>query len=68
MSNLEHLIENALCDMERRPDKTYEARIKDICNDPNYEGYKDSLSPEEVYEICSYFLYTYCQCCKRRSQ
>jgi len=62
MSNLEHLIENTLVAME---DNTlcYEDICKRIKNDVNFPY--TSLSADDVLEICTYFLYTWCGTCEK---
>ena len=59
MSNLEHLIENTLMAME---DDCNDIRGH-IKNDINFPY--TSLSVDDVLEICTYFLYTWCGTCDR---
>lgn len=62
MSNLEHLIENTLVAME--DDKLcYEDIRKRIQNDDNLPA--TALSVDDVWEICTYFLYTWCGTCEK---
>lgn len=57
MSNLEHLIENTLVTME--DDKLCPEDIrKRIQNDINFPA--TTLSVDEVWEICQYVKYTWC--------
>lgn len=57
MSNLEHLIENTLVTMEDDTlcGKDIRERIRNDINLPY-----TSLSVEDVYEICSYVKYVWC--------
>lgn len=63
MSNLEHLIENTLCDMEKHKLLPYKERIHKIETDDNFEGV--DISANDIYEICCYILYTYCAYCTK---
>lgn len=57
MSNLEHLIENTLVAME--DDTLCPKDIRErIRNDINLSS--TSLSVDEVWEICQYIKYTWC--------
>ena len=62
MSNLEHLIENTLVAMEDNAlcSKDIRERIKNDVNLPY-----TSLSVDDVLEICTYFLYTWCGACEK---
>ena len=64
MSNLEHLIENTLMAMEDDAlcSKDIRERIK---NDVNLSY--TSLSVDDVLEICTYFLNTWCGACENRN-
>ena len=64
MSNLEHLIENTLVAMEDNTlcSKDIRERIK---NDVNLSY--TSLSVDDVLEICTYFMYTWCGACEKRN-
>ena len=64
MSNLEHLIENTLMAMEDDAlcSKDIRERIK---NDVNLSY--TSLSVDDVLEICTYFLHTWCGACENRN-
>lgn len=72
MSNLEHLIENSLSELEKFVGSGEEVNTfnehwrESIIKDPNYEGI--DISPEDIMEICVYFLFTWCQCCDKRSE
>ena len=57
MSNLEHLIENTLVAMEDNTLGGEDIRER-IRNDINLSG--TSLSVDDVYEICSYVKYVWC--------
>ena len=70
MSNLEHLIENAMVRLE----DFYDSDDKDIAafderwrnsivTDVNYEGI--NISPDDIMEICVYFRYTWCGTCDK---
>ena len=70
MSNLEHLIENAMVRLE----DFYDSDDKDInafnerwrnsiITDVNYEGI--NISPDDIMEICVYFRYTWCGTCDK---
>lgn len=69
MSNLEHLIENAMCELENftgsgEDVNTFNERWRNsIIADSNYEGV--NISPEDIMEICVYFLYTWCGACDK---
>ena len=69
MSNLEHLIENALCELEKftgsgEDVNTFNERWRNsIITDDNYEGI--NISPEDIMEICVYFRYTWCGACDK---
>lgn len=56
MSNLEHLLENGIDNLEyyQDYDKWYEA----IKKDPNWEGNKH-FSIGELWTICQYIVWTY---------
>ena len=58
MTCLEHLIENTLCEFEKKkkPDEILLA----IERDPNLEYTK--ISAEDCYEICQYVYCTYLRC------
>ena len=62
MSDLEHLIENTLMIMEDNTlcNKDIREHIK---NDVNLSC--TSLSVNDVLEICTYFLYTWCGTCEK---
>ena len=55
MTNLEHLIENCLCDIEAG--KSTEEIMKNIKNDINLK-YAD-ITPSQCWEICQYVYYTF---------
>lgn len=57
MSNLEHLIENTLVAMEDDSlcGEDIRERIRNDINLPN-----TSLSVDDVWEICQYIKYTWC--------
>ena len=70
MSNLEHLIENEMVRLE----DFYDSGDKDvntfneqwrlsIIADVNYEGI--NISPDDIMEICTYFLCTWCGTCDK---
>lgn len=62
MSNLEHLIENTLMIIEDNTlcNKDIREHIK---NDVNFSC--TSLSVDDVLEICTYFMYTWCGTCEK---
>lgn len=64
MSNLEHLIENTLMAMEDDTlcSKDVRERIKNDVNLPHA-----SLSVDDVLEICTYFMYTWCGACEKHN-
>lgn len=59
MSNLEHLVENTLCSMDRYANMSYDEIITTIQNDVNYD--RSGITAEQCFEICQYIYYTYCQ-------
>lgn len=62
MSSLEHLIENTLVAME--DDTLCGEDIRErIKNDVNFSC--TSLSVDDILEICTYFLYTWCGTCEK---
>lgn len=61
MSNLEHLIENTLCRIEKDYDdkvyRSYEDQLAAIKSDTNFE--EAGITAEQCSEICDYIFYTY---------
>ena len=55
MTNLEHLIENCLCDFEEG--KSTEQIFEDIRKDINLK--EAGITPEQCYEICQYVYYSW---------
>lgn len=72
MSNLEHLIENAMTQLEEfwgsgeDIDAFNERWRNSIIIDVNYKGI--NISPDDIMEICVYFLSTWCGCCDKRME
>ena len=73
MSNLEHLIENAMgrledfyCSDDKDIDAFDERWRNSIIADVNYKGI--NISPDDIMEICVYFLSTWCGCCDKRME
>ena len=71
MSNLEHLIENALLSGELakvRGEDGYKAFEKAMGNIQNEELLGNvSISKETLWEIVQYIAYTYCYSCRLKS-
>ena len=70
MSNLEHLIENAMVRLEdffNSGDKdvnTFHERWRNsIITDVNFEGI--NISPNDIMKICTYFFCTWCGNCEK---
>lgn len=65
MSNLEHLIENALCLQQEALKKKSiddEARQKYITQDYNIEMAKrENISLESIWQMAQYVTYTWCE-------
>lgn len=60
MSNIEHLIENALTAMEKNPDDTYQAFEEAMSDMRNQYMLKEvSISKNELWAIAQYMFYTW---------
>lgn len=57
MSNLEHLVENGLCCLEKGMSKEeWNERMHDDCN---WKG-NENITLDNLWEICQYVIYTWC--------
>lgn len=56
MSNLEHLIENCLVNIDNN--KSYETIMAHLSVDPNLEG--SGITADQCWEICSYVYFKWC--------
>ena len=54
MSNLEHLIENGLCNIEDDY-HTWRSKMQEDCN---WEG-NENITIDQLWEICQYVCYVY---------
>lgn len=60
MSNIEHLIENALTAMEKNPKDTYQAFVEAMSDMRNQYMLKEvSISKNELWAIAQYIFYTW---------
>jgi len=58
LSNLEHLIENGLCCLEKGVSKEeWEEQMHDDCN---WKG-NENITIKNLWEICQYVIYTWCE-------
>jgi len=56
MSNLEHLVENGLCLLEK--DISYEEWNERMSKDPNWL-YNENITLDNLWEICQYVYYSW---------
>lgn len=67
MSNLEHLMENALCDHEKAKNgemEYEEAKQSFISWPPNIEmAEMENIRLDAVWQMAYYIMYTWCECC-----
>lgn len=71
MSNIEHLIENALIAVERARQNN-ESAVEAFYSEMDYEYNREMLSKvlvpvSELWEIVQYIVFSYCMFCERRS-
>ena len=62
MTNLEHLLENGLCEIKFNKYKNWCAIMK---RDPNWRG-NEHIKLDDLWEICQYIEYVKCQNCERK--
>lgn len=60
MSNIEHLIENALTAMSKKPSETYQAFMEEMSAGYNQQMLQEvSITEEELWAIAQYIVYTW---------
>ena len=63
VSNLEHLVENGLCILDKG--KSYREWREIMQQDCNWAG-NENITLDNLWEICQYVIFTWCQYCEKR--